>query len=67
MMGTKYGMQCACAYCGQDIEFHGHRAGWRDRGLGRECLPYTDRKTGEIVRPSTKHAPNKRTPRTDER
>lgn len=56
---SKYGVHCACRYCGQDIEFQGRANGWRDRGNGRQCLPYTDKTKGEIVRPKTKHAPFK--------
>jgi hypothetical protein len=49
----KYGEQCACKYCGHDIEFHGRKVGWIDRGAGRQCLPFLRR--GEVVRPKTKH------------
>lgn len=52
------GTQCACKYCGQDIEFHGRSVGWIDRGAGRTCLPFT--RKGETVRPTTKHAPGAR-------
>lgn len=57
---TRFGEQTACRYCGHDIEFHGREHGWIDRGSGRNCLPYTDRATGEIVTPKTKHAPPRR-------
>ena len=54
-MKTKYGEQTSCRYCGQDIEFHGKKIGWIDRGANRGCCAYI--KNGEIVRPKTKHAP----------
>ena len=54
-MKRKLGEQCVCKYCGHDIEFHGRRHGWIDRGAGRRCLPYEKR--GEIITPKTKHTP----------
>ena len=60
MTRTKYGDQTACRYCEHDIEFHGLEHGWIDRGGGRQCLPYRVR--GELLRPTTKHAPPRRTP-----
>lgn len=56
---TTYGMRAACKHCEHDIEFHGRAAGWIDRGAGRQCLPYFDRKRNEIVTPKRKHAPYK--------
>ena len=56
---TKFGEHAACKYCGQDIEFHGRPHGWIDRGGNRDCVPFFDRKSGEIVKPKTKHAPYK--------
>lgn len=53
----KFGTQTSCAKCGADIEYHGARAGWLDRGSGTECLPYEDRKLNEIVHPVGKHRP----------
>lgn len=56
-MRHRLGDRAVCKLCGQDIEFHGSRQ-WRDRGNGRECLPYVDHKLGEIVRPKGRvHAP----------
>lgn len=34
----KFGDQRACVKCGQDIEWHGRKAGWLDRGSGVDCL-----------------------------
>ena len=56
-MSNNYGERCACKYCAQDIEFLGREDGWRDRGGNRACVPYVDKKKGEIVQPKTKHAP----------
>jgi hypothetical protein len=56
----QYGTQTACKYCGQDIEWHGRKHGWLDRGRNRDCCPYTDR-DGEIVRPKTKHTDDPKT------
>lgn len=53
----KIGERAACRYCGQEIEWQGREHGWRDRGGNRQCVPFTDRKVGEIVKPKTKHAP----------
>lgn len=58
-MRTKFGEHAACKYCGQDIEFHGRAHGWADRGGNRQCVPFVDPKTREIVKPKTKHAPHK--------
>lgn len=58
-MKNKYGTHSACKYCGQDIEFCGRVHGWLDRGNNRQCVPYIDRKIGEVVKPKTKHAPYK--------
>ena len=55
-ISKSYGMHAACKYCQQDIEFHGRATGWIDRGGNRSCVPYTDPKTREIVRPKTRHA-----------
>lgn len=32
-----YGQQDCCATCGSDVEFHGSKEGWRDRGGNRFC------------------------------
>lgn len=54
-------MKTMCACCGQDIEGNA-REGWRDRGNGRECLPFRAR-DGDLVRPAgLTHSP-KLTPR----
>lgn len=53
----KIGERAACDNCGHDIEWHGRKVGWIDRGAGRNCLPYEDH--GEIVRPKGKHKPGK--------
>lgn len=52
-----HGDRESCRTCGQDIEWHGRSAGWRDRGGNRECVPYQH--NGEIVqpKPGTKHGP----------
>lgn len=55
-LSKHYGMRSTCKYCEQDIEFLGRADGWRDRGGNRQCVPYVDPKTREIVRPKTKHA-----------
>lgn len=52
-MTTKYGERAACKHCGQDVEFHGKKNGWIDRGGNRRCCPFV--KGGEIIRPKTKH------------
>jgi hypothetical protein len=54
MSATKHGDQATCKYCGQDIEFHGRKHGWVDRGNNRQCCPHI--KNGEIINPKTKHA-----------
>ena len=54
---STYGERAACRYCNQDIEFHGRKFGWIDRGSDRTCRPYIDRAKGEVVKPKTKHAP----------
>lgn len=33
----KYGDQRACGTCGADIEWHGRKTGWIDRGSGTWC------------------------------
>ena len=58
-MASKYGTHATCRYCRQDIEFTGKSTGWRDRGGNRQCVPFIDRKTREVVKPKTKHAPYK--------
>lgn len=50
---AKYGDQRACARCGLDIEFHGARQGWRDRGNNRTCVPFY--RDGELVTPRGRH------------
>lgn len=49
MTRARYGEQCSCARCGQDIEFHGWRK-WVDRGGNRQCPPYEGRDR-EIIDP----------------
>lgn len=61
MSRRQYGDRDACRYCGQDIEWHGREVGWIDRGSGRGCCPYEDRKRCVMVYPKTKHAPPRRT------
>lgn len=51
----KFGMRAFCKHCGQEVEFLGIVNGWRDRGGNRQCVPFVDQKTREIVRPTTKH------------
>lgn len=50
------GTRAACKYCGQDIEWHGKESGWIDRGGNRACVPYIDKRRGEVINPKTKHA-----------
>jgi hypothetical protein len=54
MAKRSFGTRAACTRCGQDIEWHGRKAGWIDRGASRSCLPYRDR-AGELVKPKGKH------------
>lgn len=56
-----YGRQDACSRCGQDIEWQGRARGWRDRGNGQECLPYTA--AGAIQHPKGKHTRRANRPR----
>ena len=37
MPRATYGDRASCTCCGQDIEFHGGRFGWLDRGSDRFC------------------------------
>jgi hypothetical protein len=46
-----FGRQTCCKFCGHDVEWHGRKVGWIDRGGGRQCLPYTERPGGEVIRP----------------
>jgi hypothetical protein len=59
MAKRKYGDMSGCALCDQDIQWMGREHGWRDRGNNRECVPYLDGRTGEIVQPAkgAKHKP----------
>jgi hypothetical protein len=34
---ARYGERQICACCEQDIEFHGAKTGWIDRGANRFC------------------------------
>jgi hypothetical protein len=43
-----YGQREACACCGQDIEFHGFKVGWIDRGSDRFCQLVPDSIAGWI-------------------
>ncbi len=54
----KYGDRDCCKLCGQDIEWHGRKHNWIDRGGNRSCVPYKYK--GEIVTPpeSAKHKPD---------
>lgn len=36
-MRRRYGDQRACALCGLDIEWHGRKVGWLDRGSNTHC------------------------------
>lgn len=57
-MRRKYGDQEGCSRCGQDIEWHGRKHGWVDRGGNRECPPYI--KDGEVTTPkNVKHTTRK--------
>lgn len=53
----RYGEQTCCTLCEQDIEWHGKRHGWIDRGGSRSCVPYECK--GEIITPpaKAKHKP----------
>jgi hypothetical protein len=42
MPRATYGERAICACCGQDIEFHGGRFGWQDRGASRFCAYMPD-------------------------
>lgn len=57
MTRLKYGQQEACNLCGQDIEWHGRKNGWIDRGGNRACVPFICK--GEVIRPpaTAKHKP----------
>lgn len=37
MTRARFGDRRACAECGSDIEYHGKRVGWIDRGGVRFC------------------------------
>ena len=56
MTRLKYGAQGLCTRCRQDIEFHGRKAGWIDRGGNRQCTAI-EVKPWEFVKPprGTKH------------
>lgn len=58
----KYGEQTSCRLCGQDIEWHGRKHGWVDRGGNRGCVPYSEH--GEIITPpkNAKHKPGSTVP-----
>ena len=51
-----YGLIACCRYCGQDIQFFGFTK-WLDRGANRSCVPFI--KSGEVIKPKTKHSPHK--------
>lgn len=51
MAKTRYGDHSACRCCGQDIEFHGKRDGWRDRGGDRFCRLVPDEIAGWVKPP----------------
>lgn len=64
MPRTQYGDRRACKHCGQDIEFHGAKVGWIDRGADRMCalLPDPDpHDRGAWIKPKrrTLHKPEK--------
>lgn len=48
MQRTTYGDRATCKLCGQDIEFHGGKVGWIDRGAGRACALLPDDVAGWI-------------------
>ena len=52
-MTRQYGERAICTRCEQDIEWHGRKHGWIDRGAGNECLPYIAK--GEVIGPKGKH------------
>lgn len=46
MPRATYGDRSACKCCGQDIEFHGGKHGWIDRGSDRFCQLVPDQISG---------------------
>ena len=61
MTRATYGQRQVCRICGQDIEFHGGKHGWIDRGSDRFCQLVSDPIAGWI-KPSRKtlHKPEVR-------
>ncbi len=59
-MRVKYGARAICQCCEQDIEFHGARHGWLDRGANRFCalMPDPDNRGAWLkVKRKKKHKP----------
>jgi hypothetical protein len=48
MTRATYGQREVCTCCGQDIEFHGSKVGWIDRGGNRFCRLVPDEIAGWI-------------------
>lgn len=45
---ARHGERRACKRCGQDIEFHGSKHGWIDRGSDRFCQLVPDEIAGWV-------------------